>query len=153
MATTLPRPAQAPRPPALRGVAAPAAHAWHRAPPARSLTQDLALPIAAAGAALLVTALVVTGGRAHPLFAPAAFTLLTAWVSTLARPVQVPGVILVGRLFLDGFVVHRMSDLGLRPDDLRALFVLALAGAAGAGCAAVVRAVASRRSAVHGADD
>ncbi|REK92257.1 DUF4118 domain-containing protein [Streptomyces inhibens] len=119
----------------------------HRAPPNRTLAGDLALPLGAVGAALLVTALLLTGERTHTTFVLAVFTLLTLGVAALTRPVLVPVVALVSWMFYDGFVLNRSSELAFQPQDRMSLLVLLLAGLAGGGCAAAVRAV-RRHSAV-----
>ncbi|MEU9486256.1 hypothetical protein AB0D83_21750, partial [Streptomyces decoyicus] len=116
-------------------------HPVPRVPPDRTLARDLALPLGAVGAALLVTALMLTGGTARAPVALAVFALLTVAVSLLARPVLMPAVVLVSWMFYDGFVVNQRSDLAFQPQDRTALLVLLLAGLAGAGCAAAVRAV------------
>ncbi|WP_328383534.1 DUF4118 domain-containing protein [Streptomyces sp. NBC_00400] len=113
----------------------------HRAPPGHTLTRDLALPLGALGAALLVTALMLTGQTAHAAVALAVFALLTVAVSSLARPAVVPVVALVSWMFYDGFVLNQRSDLAFQPQDRTGLLVLVLAGVMGAGCAAAVRAV------------
>lgn len=112
-----------------------------RVPPDRTLARDLALPLGAVGAALLVTALMLSGGTAHAPVALALFALLTVAVSLLARPVLLPAVVLVSWMFYDGFVLNQRSDLAFQPQDRTGLLVLLLAGVAGAGCAAAVRAV------------
>ncbi|MFC9231861.1 DUF4118 domain-containing protein [Streptomyces decoyicus] len=130
-----------PRTPPFSRVTLTRTHPAPRVPPERSLARDLALPLGAVGAALLVTALMLTGGTAHAPVALAVFALLTVAVSLLARPVLMPAVVLVSWLFYDGFVVNRRSDLAFQPQDRTSLLVLLLAGLAGAGCAAAVRAV------------
>ncbi|MFE0376598.1 DUF4118 domain-containing protein [Streptomyces inhibens] len=134
-------------PRALRALALLRPRLAHRAPPNRTLAGDLALPLGAVGAALLVTALLLTGERAHTTFVLAVFTLLTLGVAALTRPVLVPVVALVSWMFYDGFVLNRSSELAFQPQDRTSLLVLLLAGLAGAGCAAAVRAV-RRHSAV-----
>ncbi|MBM4792769.1 DUF4118 domain-containing protein [Streptomyces sioyaensis] len=114
--------------------------------PGRTLGRDLALPLGTVGAALLVTALMLTGGSAPAPVALAAFLLLTVAFSALARPVVVPAVALVSWLFYDGFVLNGHSDLAFRAQDRTSLLMLLLAAAAGACGAAAVRAV-RRRSA------
>ncbi|MFJ5802018.1 DUF4118 domain-containing protein [Streptomyces decoyicus] len=119
-------------------------HRTHTAPAGaadRTLARDLALPLGAVGATLLVTALMLTGGTAHAPVALAVFALLTVAVSLLARPVLMPAVVLVSWMFYDGFVVNQRSDLAFQPQDRTGLLVLLPAGVAGAGCAAAVRAV------------
>ncbi|MFG2826256.1 DUF4118 domain-containing protein [Streptomyces sp. NPDC048434] len=137
----LPHTPDIPRTPHLPRVTLPRTQPAHRAPPGRTLARDLALPLGALGAALLVTALMLTGQRAHAAVALAVFALLTAAVSLLARPVLVPVVALVSWMFYDGFVLNQRSDLAFQPQDRTGLLVLLLAGVTGAGCAAVVRAV------------
>ncbi|WP_241720779.1 DUF4118 domain-containing protein [Streptomyces lydicus] len=131
----------APHIPRLPRLAPPRTRPAHRAPPARSLARDLALPLGALGAALLVTALMLTGERAHAALALAVFALLTVAVSSFARPAAVPWVALVSWMFYDGFVLNQRSDLAFQPQDRTGLLVLVLAGVMGAGCAAAVRAV------------
>ncbi|WP_329145041.1 DUF4118 domain-containing protein [Streptomyces sp. NBC_01456] len=121
-----------------------------RARPARpalrrgTLVRDLALPLGAVGAALLVTALTLAGPGARAPVAPAVFVLLTVAVAALARPVAVPGVALVSWLFYDGFVLNGHSDLAFRAQDRTGLLVLCCAAAAGACGAAALRAVRRR---------
>ncbi|SED99245.1 hypothetical protein SAMN05428954_1527 [Streptomyces sp. 2112.3] len=131
----------APCTPHLPRVALPCTRPAHRAPPGRTLARDLALPLGALGAALLVTALMLTGETAHAALALAVFALLTAAVSSFARPAVVPWVALVSWLFYDGFVLNQRSDLAFQPQDRTGLLVLVLAGVMGAGCAAAVRGV------------
>ncbi|PBC85742.1 hypothetical protein SAMN05428945_6805 [Streptomyces sp. 2224.1] len=131
----------APCTPHLPRVALPRTRPAHRAPPGRTLARDLALPLGALGAALLVTALMLTGETAHAALALAVFALLTAAVSSFARPAVVPWVALVSWLFYDGFVLNQRSDLAFQPQDRTGLLVLVLAGVMGAGCAAAVRGV------------
>ncbi|WP_432001306.1 DUF4118 domain-containing protein [Streptomyces sioyaensis] len=141
------RPAPARRPLAVRRpLPRTAARPAHPVAPGRTLARDLALPLGAVGAALLATALMLTGGSAPAPVAPAAFLLLTVAFSALARPVVVPVVALVSWLFYDGFVLNGHSDLAFRAQDRTALLMLLLAAAAGACGAAAVRAV-RRRSA------
>ncbi|MFD0162605.1 DUF4118 domain-containing protein [Streptomyces decoyicus] len=130
-----------PRTPPFPWVTPPRTHPAPRVPSGRTLARDLALPLGAVGAALLVTALMLTGGTAHAPVAPAVFALLTVAVSLLARPVLMPAVVVVSWMFYDGFVVNQRSDLAFQPQDRTGLLVLLLAGVAGAGCAAAVRAV------------
>lgn len=113
----------------------------HQAPADRTLARDLALPLGALGAALLVTALMLTGKTGHVTVALAVFALLTVAVSLFARPAVVPVVALVSWMFYDGFVLNQRSDLAFQPQDRTGLLVLFLAGVMGAGCAAAVRAV------------
>ncbi|WP_246594008.1 DUF4118 domain-containing protein [Streptomyces auratus] len=136
-----PRRPRARRPPPRR-TAPPA----HPVAPGRTLARDLALPLGAVGAALLVTALMLTGQGAPSPVAPVAFLLLTVAVSALARPVVVPVVALVSWLFYDGFVLNGHSDLAFRAQDRTSLLMLLLAAAAGACGAAALRTV-RRRSA------
>ncbi|MEU6331236.1 DUF4118 domain-containing protein [Streptomyces sp. NPDC047049] len=131
----------APRAPHLLRVAPPRTRPAHRAPPGRTLARDLALPLGALGTALLVTALMLTGETAHAAVALAVFALLTAAVSSFARPAAVPWVALVSWMFYDGFVLNQGSDLAFKPQDRTGLLVLVLAGVMGAGCAAAVRGV------------
>ncbi|WP_234326778.1 hypothetical protein [Streptomyces sp. NRRL S-337] len=79
-----PRTAAPPRPPRL-----------HRAPPDRTLGAELALPLGAVAAALLVTVLLLAGGGAHPAVALALLALLTLLAAVPARPVLRPAVALV----------------------------------------------------------
>ncbi|MFG2531063.1 DUF4118 domain-containing protein [Streptomyces sp. NPDC048516] len=130
-----------PRAPRLPPVTLPRTRPAHRAPPGRTLARDLALPLGALGAALLVTALMLTGETAHAAVALAVFALLTVAGSAFARPALVPVVALVSWMFYDGFVVNQRSDLAFQPQDRTGLLVLVLAGVMGAGCAAAVRAV------------
>ncbi|MGW7577489.1 DUF4118 domain-containing protein [Streptomyces sp. NPDC054765] len=130
-----------PRTPPFPRVTRPRTQPDHRVPSDRALARDLALPLGAVGAALLVTALMLAGEAAHAALALAVFALLTVAVSLLARPALVPVVALVCWLFYDGFVLHGNSDLAFGPPDRTGLLVLLLAGVAGAGCAAAVRAV------------
>lgn len=116
----------------------------HRPPPARTLAGDLAMPLGAVAAALLATALPLTGASPHTAVALAVFTLLTVVVSALGRPLLAPAVALVSWMFYDGFVLNRRADLAFGPPDRTGLLVLLLAGLTGAGCAAVVRAVRLR---------
>ncbi|MFE9142932.1 DUF4118 domain-containing protein [Streptomyces tubercidicus] len=113
----------------------------HRVPTDRTLARDLALPLGAVGAALLVTALMLTGGTAHAPAALALFALLTVAVALRARPALVPVAALVSWMFYDGFVLHQRSELAFHAPDRTSLLVLLLAGVVGAGCAAAVRAV------------
>ncbi|MGX1759767.1 DUF4118 domain-containing protein [Streptomyces lydicus] len=129
------------RAPNLPRVAPPRTRPAHRVPPGRTLVRDLALPLGALGAALLVTALMLTGERAHAALSLAVFALLTVAVSSFARPAAVPVVALVSWMFYDGFVLNQRSDLAFQPQDRTGLLVLVLAGVMGAGCAAAVRAV------------
>ncbi|MFJ9617551.1 DUF4118 domain-containing protein [Streptomyces noursei] len=114
-------------------------------PPVDELGRDLALPVGAAATAVAVTVLLVTGEAAHLAFSLVAFALLTIAVAAAARPRLVPAVVLVSWLFFDGFVVQQRAELGWQQTDRLSLWVLAGAGLAGAGCAAAVRAVRSRR--------
>ncbi|WP_411136096.1 DUF4118 domain-containing protein [Streptomyces sp. C10] len=144
--TALHRPAPAPRPYRPRAtrfprVRPPVTHPARQVPPDRTLARDLALPLGAVGAALLVTALMLTGGTAHASAVLALFALLTAAVALRTRPVLVPLAALVSWMFYDGFVLHQRSELAFRPQDRTSLLVLLLAGVLGAGCAAAVRAV------------
>ncbi|MFD8548965.1 DUF4118 domain-containing protein [Streptomyces sp. NPDC059649] len=113
----------------------------HRAPPAHTLGAELALPLGTVAAALLVTVLLLTGGSAHTAVALAVFALLTLVAAVPARPVLRPAVALVSWLFYDGFVLNGHSDLAFRSPDRTGLLVLLLAALAGAGGAAVLRAV------------
>ncbi|MFI0902374.1 DUF4118 domain-containing protein [Streptomyces sioyaensis] len=147
--TLLHRPAPTRRPRARRPLpraTAPPARPAHPVAPGRTLARDLALPLGAVGAALLVTALMLTGRSAPAPVAPAAFVLLTVAVAALARPVVVPVVALVSWLFYDGFVLNGHSDLAFRAQDRTSLLMLLLAAAAGACGAAALRTV-RRRSA------
>ncbi|MFI9077303.1 DUF4118 domain-containing protein [Streptomyces sioyaensis] len=140
------RPAPTRRPRARRPPPRTPAPPAHPVAPGRTLARDLALPLGAVGAALLVTALMLTGQRAPSPVAPAAFLLLTVAVSVLARPVVVPVVSLVSWLFYDGFVLNGHSDLAFRAQDRTSLLMLLLAAAAGACGAAALRTI-RRRSA------
>ncbi|MFD8326546.1 DUF4118 domain-containing protein [Streptomyces lydicus] len=134
-----PRPRVLPRP---RTVRRTAAHD-------RTLGRDLAVPLGAVAAALLATALLLTGSTGHATrtaVALAVFALLTLLVSALARPLLMPAVALVSWMFYDGFVLHQRSDLAFQQPDRTGLLVLLLAGAAGAGCAAAVRSLRRRRT-------
>ncbi|WP_407288370.1 DUF4118 domain-containing protein [Streptomyces sp. BP-8] len=122
----------------------------HRAPPTRTLAGDLAVPLGGVGAALLATALLLTGQTPHTAVALAVFTALTLAVCALARPLLVPAVALVCWLFYDGFVLNQRSDLAFRQPDRTSLLVLLLAGLAGAGCAAAVRALRRQTAAGPG---
>ncbi|MFF8790703.1 DUF4118 domain-containing protein [Streptomyces sp. NPDC015125] len=137
----LPDAPHTPRAPHIPRVTLPRTRPAHRAAPGRTLARDLALPLGALGAALLVTALMLTGETAHAAVALAVFALLTVAVSLFARPAAVPVVALVSWMFYDGFVVNQRSDLAFQPQDRTGLLVLLLAGVTGAGCAAAVRAV------------
>ncbi|MGW1373728.1 DUF4118 domain-containing protein [Streptomyces sp. NPDC002446] len=112
----------------------------HRPPPVRTLTGDLAMPLGAVAAALLATALLLTGETSHATVALAVFTLLTALAAAPARPPLAPAVALVSWMFYDGFVLHRHAELAFRQPDRTGLLVLLLAGLTAAGCAAAVRA-------------
>lgn len=143
---TLHRPAPShrtylPYAPHLPRVTLPRTRPGRRTPPGPALARDLALPLGAVAAALLVAALMLTGESAHAAVALAVFALLTSAVSVPARPVVVPVVALVSWLFYDGFVLHQRSELAFQPQDRTGLLVLLLAGITGAGCAAAVRAV------------
>ncbi|MBL1092110.1 DUF4118 domain-containing protein [Streptomyces sp. 9-7] len=116
----------------------------HRTPPDRTLGAELALPLGAVAAALLVTVLLPADGGAHPAVALAAFALLTLLAAVPARPVLRPAVALVSWLFYDGFVLNGHSDLAFRSPDRTGLLVLLLAALAGAGCAAALRLVRRR---------
>ncbi|MEV5482740.1 MULTISPECIES: DUF4118 domain-containing protein [Streptomyces] len=140
------RPAPPRRPRARRPPPRMTAPPAHPVAPGRTLARDLALPLGAVGAALLVTALMLTGRSAPSPVAPAAFLLLTVAVSALARPVVVPVVALVSWLFYDGFVLNGHSDLAFRAQDRTSLLMLLVAAAAGACGAAALRTV-RRRSA------
>ncbi|MDT0456985.1 DUF4118 domain-containing protein [Streptomyces sp. DSM 41527] len=129
------------RTPHLPRVEPPRTRPAHRAPPGRTLARDLALPLGALGAALLVTALMPAGETAHAAVALGVFALLTVVVSSFARPAAVPWVALVSWMFYDGFVLNQRSDLAFQPQDRTGLLVLVLAGVMGAGCAAAVRGV------------
>ncbi|MFI9051039.1 hypothetical protein [Streptomyces sp. NPDC053427] len=131
--------------PLLRPRAAP------RTPPVPSLARDLALPVGAVGAALLVAALLLTGEQTHASLALGVFALLTLAVTALARPRPVPVIVLVCWMFFDGFVVNGQAQLRWQPADRTGLLVLAAAGLAGAGSAAAVRGV--RRHFAHCAPD
>ncbi|MYT14492.1 DUF4118 domain-containing protein [Streptomyces sp. SID4951] len=109
--------------------------------PDRTLARDLALPLGAVGAALLVTALMLTGETVHTSAVLALFALLTAAVALRTRPLLVPLAALVSWMFYDGFVLHQRSELAFRPQDRTSLLVFLLAGVLGAACAAAVRAV------------
>ncbi|MFE3547558.1 DUF4118 domain-containing protein [Streptomyces kronopolitis] len=139
-----PVPAHRPRfhPPLPR--AAPRTRPARPAPPRTTLARELALPLGAVGAALLVTALTLTGLGARAAVAPAVFVLLTAAVAALARPRVVPGVALVSWLFYDGFVLNGRAELAFGAQDRTALLVLCCAAAAGACGAAALRAVRRR---------
>ncbi|MFJ9469428.1 DUF4118 domain-containing protein [Streptomyces caniferus] len=130
------------RAPRLPRVTLPCTRPGRRTPPGPgpALARDLALPLGAVAAALLVAALMLTGESVHAAVALAVFVLLTVAVSLPARPVVAPAVALVSWLFYDGFVLHQRSDLAFQPQDRTALLVLLLAGITGAGCAAAVRA-------------
>ncbi|WP_432145614.1 DUF4118 domain-containing protein [Streptomyces sp. bgisy084] len=117
----------------------------HRVPPDRTLGRDLALPLGAVGAALLVTALMLTGGTAQTSAALALFALLTLAVSLRARPALAPVAALVSWMFYDGFVLHQHSELAFHTPDRTSLLILLLTATLGAGCAAGVRAVRRRR--------
>ncbi|MGY5128722.1 DUF4118 domain-containing protein [Streptomyces nigrescens] len=143
--TILHRPAPAARPYRPRTTQFPrvrptVTHPARQAPPDRTLARDLALPLGAVGAALLVTALMLTGETAHASAVLALFALLTVAVTLRARPVLAPVAALVSWMFYDGFVLHQRSELAFQPQDRMSLLVLLLAGAVGAGCAAAVRA-------------
>lgn len=140
-----PVPAHRPRfhPPLPRATASRTRPA-HPMPPRATLARDLALPLGAVGAALLVTALTLTGLGASAPLAPVVFVLLTVAVAALARPVVVPGVALVSWLFYDGFALHGHAELALRAQDRTSLVVLCCAAAAGACGAAALRAVRRR---------
>ncbi|MFC5252327.1 DUF4118 domain-containing protein [Streptomyces nigrescens] len=143
--TTLHRPAPVPRPYRPRAtpfprVRPPVTHPARRVPD-RTLARDLALPLGAVGAALLVTALMLTGETVHTSAVLALFALLTAAVSLRTRPLLVPLAALVSWMFYDGFVLHQRSELAFQPQDRTSLLVLLLAGVLGAVCAAAVRAV------------
>lgn len=143
--TTLHRPAPAPRPSRPRRtpfprVRPPVTHPARQVPDG-TLARDLALPLGAVGAALLVTALMLTGETVHTSAVLALFALLTAAVSLRTRPLLVPLAALVSWMFYDGFVLHQRSELAFRPQDRTSLLVLLLAGVLGAVCAAAVRAV------------
>ncbi|MEU8781912.1 DUF4118 domain-containing protein [Streptomyces sp. NPDC048637] len=143
--TTLHRPAPSPRPYRPRTtrfpqVRPPVTHPAHRVPP-DTLARDLALPLGAVGAALLVTALMLTGETVHASAVLALFAALTVAVALRARPVLVPVVALVSWMFYDGFVLHQHSELAFQSQDRMSLLVLLLAGVVGAGCAVVGRAV------------
>ncbi|MFI1501112.1 DUF4118 domain-containing protein [Streptomyces platensis] len=116
----------------------------HRVPPDRTLARDLALPLGAVGAALLVTALLLTGGTAPAPAALALFALLTAAVALRTRPALAPVAALVSWMFYDGFVLHRHSELAFHAADRTSLLILLLTAAAGAGGAAAVRALRRR---------
>ncbi|UZJ33645.1 DUF4118 domain-containing protein [Streptomyces endophytica] len=113
----------------------------HPAPPGRTLGAELALPLGAVAAALLVTLLLLSGGGTHPAVALGVFALLTLLAAVPARPVLRPAVALVSWLFYDGFVLNGHSDLAFRSPDRTGLLVLLLAALAGAGCAAALRVV------------
>ncbi|MEU9120902.1 DUF4118 domain-containing protein [Streptomyces sp. NPDC048506] len=137
-----PTPFHRPRVPrAPRVVAPPRLRPARRVPRRRTLAGELALPLGAVAAALVVTALLLTGGRPHTAVALGVLTLLTVLVAALARPLLVPAVALVSWLFYDGFVLNQRSDLAFRQPDRTGLLVLLLAGLVGAGCAAALRAV------------
>ncbi|MFJ9418868.1 DUF4118 domain-containing protein [Streptomyces sp. NPDC101227] len=119
-------------------------HAAPRTPPPSSLARDLALPVCAVGAALLVTALLLTGEYAHTSLALGFFTLPALAVAALARPRLVPVIVLVCWMFFDGFMVNGQAQLGWQQADRTSLLVLAAAGLAGAGGAAAVRAARRR---------
>ncbi|MEU8681780.1 DUF4118 domain-containing protein [Streptomyces sp. NPDC048611] len=147
--TTVHRPAPAPRPYRPRTtrfprVNPPAAAPVRRVPQDRTLARDLALPLGAVGAALLVTALMLAGATGQEPVALVLFALLTAAVAVRARPVLAPVAALVSWMFYDGFVLHQRAELAFQAPDRTSLCVLLLAGVVGAGCAAAVRAV--RRS-------
>ncbi|WP_234430705.1 DUF4118 domain-containing protein [Streptomyces sp. NRRL F-4489] len=139
-----------PTPPALAPVRAPAASAAPRrerpARPPDDLGRDLALPVGAAAAAVVATALLATG-RAAPLpFALAAFALLTVAVAAAARLRLVPAVVLVSWMFFDGFVVHQRAELAWGQADRTSLWALAAAGLAGAACAGAARTARTLRA-------
>lgn len=134
-------PASFHRPRTAHDVALPRPRPAHRVRPGRTLAGDLALPLGAVAAALLVTALLLSGERSHTAVALAVLTVLTAVVAALARPLLMPAVALVSWLFYDGFVLNQRSELAFQQADRTGLLVLLAAGLVGAGCAAVVRAV------------
>lgn len=116
----------------------------HRVPPDRPLARDLALPLGAVGAALLVTALLLTGETAHTSAVLALFALLTLAVALRTRPALAPVAALVSWMFYDGFVLHQHAELAFRTPDRTSLLILLLTAAVGAGCAAGVRGVRRR---------
>ncbi|WJY41429.1 DUF4118 domain-containing protein [Streptomyces sp. P9-2B-2] len=116
----------------------------HRVPPDRTLARDLALPLGAVGAALLVTALHLTGETTHTSAVLALFALLTLAVALRTRPALAPVAALASWMFYDGFVLHQHSELAFHTPDRTSLIILLLAAATGAGCAAAVRAVRRR---------
>ncbi|WP_234442109.1 DUF4118 domain-containing protein [Streptomyces sp. NRRL S-1448] len=137
----IPRFTRVPARPGPRTAAPPRPARPHRTPPDRTLGAELALPLGAVAAALLVTVLLPAGGGAHPAVALAAFALLTLLAAVPARPVLRPAVALLSWLFYDGFVLNGHSDLAFRSPDRTGLLVLLLAALAGAGCAAALRLV------------
>ncbi|BDM71446.1 hypothetical protein HEK616_49330 [Streptomyces nigrescens] len=138
----IPQPTRrAPTRPRPRTAAPPRPARVHPVPPGRTLGAELALPLGAVAAALLVTLLLLSGGSAHPAVALGVFALLTLLAAVPARPVLRPAVALVSWLFYDGFVLNGHSDLAFRSPDRTGLLVLLLAALAGAGCAAALRAV------------
>ncbi|MGI5260959.1 hypothetical protein [Streptomyces angustmyceticus] len=140
--TCVPHASGVPRTTRLPRVAPPRARPVRRPPPGpAALARDLALPLGALGAALLVTALMLTGTAAHATAALAVFAALTAVVSLPARPLLAPVVALVSWMFYDGFVLHQRSDLAFQSQDRTSLLVLLLAAVTAAGCAAAVRAL------------
>ncbi|MEV6569003.1 DUF4118 domain-containing protein [Streptomyces kronopolitis] len=141
------RPVPAHRPrvhPPLPPATAPRTRPARRVPPRGTLARDLALPLGAVGAALLVTALTLTGPGARAPLAPAVFALLTVAVAALARPAVVPGVALVSWLFYDGFVLNGHAELAFGAPDRTGLVVLGCAAAAGGCGAAALRALRRR---------
>lgn len=144
--TTLHRPAPPLRPHTTQfpQVRPQATQPVHRVPPDRTLGRDLALPLGAVGAALLVTALLLTGGTAHTSAVLALFALLTLAVALRTRPALAPVAALVSWMFYDGFVLHQHAELAFHAPDRTSLLALLLTAAVGAGCAAVVRTVRRR---------
>ncbi|WP_406481014.1 DUF4118 domain-containing protein [Streptomyces platensis] len=122
----------------------PATQPAHRVPPDRTLARDLALPLGAVGAALLVTALLLTGETTHTSAVLALFVLLTLAVALRTRPALAPVAALASWMFYDGFVLHQHSELAFHTPDRTSLLILLLTAATGTGCAAAVRAVRRR---------
>ncbi|MFE1172577.1 DUF4118 domain-containing protein [Streptomyces sp. NPDC058773] len=119
----------------------PGGHPARRVRAEGTLARDLALPLGAVGAALLVTALMLTGGTGRAMPVLALFAVLTVAVALRTRLLLVPVAALVSWMFYDGFVLHQRAELAFRAPDRLSLLVLLLAAVVGAGCAAVVRAV------------